>query len=232
MPVRIDQVGPGSVVAVEFRVLGPVEVVDDQGTVSPVSMMRRRLLAALLVHAGEAVSVEHLVDLLWPGGPPAGAVASLHAHVSRLRATLAAIRTGVLPELVTCPTGYLLRVGAGQLDAVRFGHLIQQAGVGTDPHAVVDLLDEALGLWRGPAYGQFADEHFAAPEVARLAELRLGSIEHRAEALLALGRHAELVAPLERFTAEYPLRERPHATLMLALYRCDRLAEALAVYRT
>ncbi|MGH3823167.1 MAG: AfsR/SARP family transcriptional regulator, partial [Pseudonocardiaceae bacterium] len=215
----------------EFRVLGYVELVDDHGAVIPVSAMRRRLLAVLLVHAGEAVSVDRLVDLLWPDGAGAGAVGNLHAHVSRLRTTLRSARTGVLPELVTCPAGYLLRLDAGQLDAARFECLVQQARGGAGPQAVVDLLDKALGLWRGHAYGEFTDEHFAAPEKARLTELRLGSIEHRAEALLELGRHAELVAPLQRFTAEHPLRERSYGALMLALYRCGRLADALAVFR-
>ncbi|MDN5852763.1 MAG: AfsR/SARP family transcriptional regulator, partial [Actinomycetia bacterium] len=216
-----------------IRVLGDVEVIDGKGTVLPVSGMRRRLLAVLSVHAGEPVSTDRLVDALWPQAPPVGAVASLHAHVSRLRATLrSAGAAGVaVPELVTTPAGYVLQVGADQLDAARFERMVEQAGAEPDPRAAADGLDAALALWCGAPYGEFADEPFAGAEAARLTELRLGAVEQRAERLLALGRHAELVASLRRFTAEHPLRERAHAALMLALYRCGRQADALAAYR-
>ncbi len=215
----------------EFQVLGPVAIVDDQHEVVPVSTMRRRLLAALLVHAGEPVSVDSLVDLLWPAGPPAGAVASLHAHVSRLRATLRSVSAGGVPALVTGPAGYQLRLDADQLDATRFERLVQRATADPGTPAASEGLDAGLALWRGSAYGEFADEPFARAEATRLSELRLGAVEQRAETGLALGRHTELVAPMLRFTAEHPLRERAHAALMLALYRSGRQADALAVFR-
>ena len=122
-------------------------------------------------------------------------------------------------------------IALDELDATRFDRLVELARTSLDPGAAVELLDEALGLWRGPAYAEFADEQFVAAEAARLTELRLGAVEHRAELLLALGRHAELLAPLGRFTAEHPLRERARAALMLAQYRSGRTADALAVFR-
>jgi predicted ATPase/DNA-binding SARP family transcriptional activator len=229
--VRIDADRNGSVIAMRCRVLGPVELVDGDARGARLSPMRRRLLAVLLVHAGDAVSADRLVDQLWPDEPPADAAASLHAHVSRLRAALRSVRVDGSPELVTTPTGYRLVIADDQLDATRFERLVAMARTSPDTGTAVDLLDEALGLWRGPAYAEFADEQFAAAEAARLSELRLGAVEQRAELLLALGRHAELLAPLERFTAEHPLRERARAALMRAQYRSGRAADALAVFR-
>jgi predicted ATPase/DNA-binding SARP family transcriptional activator len=214
----------------EFRVLGPLGAQSDEREVPVRGAQQRRLLAVLLVHAGTVVSVDRLADELWDGRPPAGAAQGLWTSVARLRRLLAA---GEEPVLATRAPGYVLQVVPEQVDAGRFERLLAQARrTGTDdPQATVDLLDQALTLWRGPAFVEFATLRFAAAEAARLDELRLVARELRFEAELARGGHGESVAGLQAFVAEHPLRESPRAQLMLALYRSGRQAEALEEYR-
>lgn len=144
--------------------------------------------------------------------------------MSRLRA-----KVGLNGALVTRPPGYLLQVDAGQLDAARFVDLVHEARTLTteQPSAAVTHLDEALSLWRGPAYGEFAHEAFAIPEAARLEELRLFALEDRIDARLALGHHAEVIAESEALVADHPLRERLRSQLMIALYASGRHTDAL-----
>lgn len=216
---------------VEFRVLGPVELVDSGRPVAIGSARRRVILAALLIHAGQLVSSDRLVDVLWGERPPPGARGALHSHVSRLRRALG---TGGGRPLQTRGHGYVLDIAADDLDAARFERLARQARaeLATDPRRAVALLDEALALWRGAAYAEFADEEFARAEAGRLAELRLVAAEERIDGLLALDRHAEVVSELEAALARHPLRERPCGQLMLARYRLGRTAEALDAYRS
>jgi DNA-binding SARP family transcriptional activator len=210
---------------VEFRILGPLEVVD-QGRPVPLGGARQRaLLALLLTRANEVVSTERLIDELWGARPPATAANALQYHVSRLRKALAPSEA-----IVTEQRGYLIRVGPDELDVLRFERLLEQAEQ-SPPEVATELLRQALDLWRGPALGDLAQESFAGVEFARLEELRLIAVERRIEAELALGRHAEVVADLEAFVREHPLRERFRAQLMLALYRSGRQVEALGVYR-
>lgn len=213
----------------EFGVLGPL-VVESAGRVSAIgSRQQRRLLTALLVHSGTVVSTDRLIDMLWGDGAPTAAVPSLHAYVSRLRGLLHA---GGEEVLLTRPPGYLLHVDPEHTDSGRFERLVAAARASAgEPPDVLERLDEALALWRGPAYAEFADAEFARPEAARLEELRLDTIEQRFDAELALGRHAGLVGAVEAYAAEHPLRERSRGQLMLALYRCGRHAEALAAFR-
>jgi predicted ATPase/DNA-binding SARP family transcriptional activator len=196
----------------EFGVLGPLLLRGPGGDIRIGSRQQRRLLTALLTTPGTVVSTDRLIDILWPGTPPASAVPTLHAYVSRLRS--------LLPDgvLLTRPPGYLLHVPPGDLDARRFEQLLADA-----------KLDQALALWRGPAYAEFADDDFARPEAARLEELRLTAIEQRFETRLTHGDNT--VGELEAYASEHPLRERPRQLLMTALYRAGRQAEALAVYR-
>jgi len=212
----------------EFRLLGPLEVVEDGRAVAVGGRQPRRLLALLLLHTNEVVSADRLIDELWEGRPPATAPNTMQVHVSKLRKALpgAALRTR--------PPGYVLEVDAERVDVRRFERLVRDgraAAVRGDAGAGVALLDEALGLWRGPALAEFAFESFARPEITRLDELRLVAREERFDAALALGRHAELVGELEALVSENPLRERLRGQLMLALYRSGRQAEALAAYR-
>src|SRR5262249_35648211 len=135
------------------------------------------------------------------------------------------------PErIVTRAPGYLVRLDPDELDLLRFERLVDDAEHAR-PERGARLLREALELWRGRPLAELADESFAAAEIGRLEEPRLAALERRVDADLALGRGAELVAELERLVALYPLRERLHGQLMLALYRSGRQAEALAAYR-
>jgi len=203
----------------EFRVLGPFEVLGDDGPVPLGGSKQRSLLALLLLHANEVVSRDRLLEELWRERAHEAAH-SLDVQIARLRKLLPPER------LLTRPGGYLLQVEPGELDAQRFEDLVEQGRRAND----VETLRAALALWRGQAYADVAYEDFARVESARLEELRLVATEERIEAELALGGAAALVPELEQLTARHPLRERLRAQLMLALYRSGRQAEALQVY--
>jgi len=213
---------------VEFRILGPLEVWREGRPVHIGGAKERALLALLLLHAGEPVSVDRLIDELWGDSPPATARKSVHVRVAGLRR---ALRGDVL---LTRGDGYLVRLEPNQLDLHRFEQLLSGGrdllGAG-DPSAAVATLDEALALWRGPALADFTYESFAQPAIARLEELRVHALELRVEAQLDLGLHARVIVELEDLLATHPFRERLRAQLMLALYRDGRQAEALDVYR-
>jgi DNA-binding SARP family transcriptional activator len=219
----------------DFRILGPLEVVDDgRERVIPAGK-QRALLAILLLHANEVVSSDRLIEELWGERPPASAAKSLQVHVSRLRHALdGELGSGTDGVIVTRGGGYLIRVGAGELDRARFQRLVEEgraALVEGAPERALELLREALELWRGPPLAEFAYDSFAQGEIARLEELHLGAVEHRIEAELALGRHAQVIGELESLVDLHPFRERLRAQLMLALYRAGRQTEALEAYR-
>jgi DNA-binding SARP family transcriptional activator/ABC-type branched-subunit amino acid transport system substrate-binding protein len=212
---------------VEFRILGPLEVVDDGRPLTLAGHKQRALLALLLLHRGQVVSVDRLIDDLWSERPPASAANSIHVYVSQLRKTLGA---GLLE---TRGRGYLLDVESERLDLGRFERLLERGRAllaAGDPAAAAEVLREAIGLWRGAPLADFAYESFAQGEIARLEELRLAALEERIEADLALGRHTDAVAELEALVGDHPLRERMRAQHMLALYRSGRQAEALEAY--
>ena len=211
----------------EFRILGPLEVVDGDEQVPVGGTKERALLAVLLIHAGEVVSADRLIDELWGSDLPASPSNALQVVVSRVRR---ALRSGLL---VTRKPGYVLDVDPEELDAGRFGRLVEEARrAAPDDHSRrSSLLAEALGLWRGPALAEFALDGFARDEGARLEEARIQAVEMKLEADLALGRHAELVGELTALVAGNPLRERLRGQLMLALYRSGRQGEALRVYQ-
>jgi DNA-binding SARP family transcriptional activator len=210
---------------VEFRILGPLEVVEEGRLLTLGGPRQRTLLAILLTRANEVVSNDRLIDELWGAHPPRTAANALQYHVSQLRKTL-----GPSKALVTREHGYLIRVAPHELDLLRFEQLVEEAMRAPADHAA-RLLRDALSLWRGPALADVASEPFAQAEILRLEEVRLAALELRIEADLALGRQRELVAELEVLVHEHPLRERPRAQLMLALYRSGRQAEALDLYR-
>lgn len=208
----------------DFRILGPLEVLDGGRTLPLGGKRQRALLALLLLHANEVVASERLIDKLWGERPPSSAVNTLQAYVSRLRKPLGAQR------LVRRPSGYVLHVEPDELDRFRFERLLEEARA-SEPVAARELLREALALWRGPALADVAYEEFAQIEIRRLEELRVDALERRIEADLSLEAHAAVVPELEALVAEHPLRERLHEQLILALYRSGRQAEALAGYR-
>jgi DNA-binding SARP family transcriptional activator/class 3 adenylate cyclase len=213
-----------------------MEVQDGEASVPVRSAKQRLLLAALLVHANAVVSVDRLTDVLWGDEPPADAAATLRNYVSRLRAVLEPGRAAASREhtLMTRPPGYVLHVDAAEVDTSCFERLVAEGRVALregDPVGAVERLREALGLWRGAALAEFADEPFAQAEAARLDELRLSAFEDRIEAELAQGLHGDVIADLEVAARDNPSRERLWARWMLALYRCGRQAEALGAYR-
>ena len=220
----------------EFRILGPFEVWSQGRELSLGGAKQRAVLAVLLLHRNEVVSTDRLIEELWNDQPPATAAKVVRVYVSQLRKALRGRRgrDEVDSVLVTRAPGYVLRVEPGELDADHFEQLVDEGRraleAGNSRLAAHTLL-EGLALWRGPALADFALESFAQNEIARLEEARISALEERIEADLVLGRHAELVGELESLVAFHPLRERLRGQLMLALYRCDRQAEALDAYR-
>ena len=200
----------------EFRILGPLEVLDGDRILRLGSGRQLALVAVLLLHANETVSVDQLVDELWGESPPPTAAKIVRNSISLLRRELG-------ERLVTQPPGYLLRVEEGELDSRSLEQAVESARL--------DDLADALARWRGSPLSQFAYEPFAQTEIARLEELRLTAVEARIDAQLALGRHAPAIPELETLVQQHPLRERLCGQLMLALYRSGRQAEALDAYR-
>ena len=213
----------------EFRLLGPVEVVRDDGPLLLRGPKQRALLALLLLHANEALSRDQLIDALWGEQPPATAQKALQVYVSQLRKLIEPERL-----LETTPTGYRLHLESGQLDVDRFEALLGEARstlAEGDAGKASRLFAEALSLWRGPALADLVYEPFAQSEILRLEELRVAALEGRIEAELELGHHGEVTGELEALAGEHPLREHLGGLLMLALYRSGRQAEALDVYQ-
>ena len=221
--------------AVDYRILGTLEVAANGEPVDLGRPKQRALLALLLLHANQPVALDRVLDLLWGEDPPDRAAGDLQVHVSRLRRTLEPSRPTRAPSqvLLTVAGGYLLRVGPDDLDADRFetladrGHRLLACGY---PVPARSALVDALDLWRGPALAEFSYEPFAHPDATRLEERRMLAVEDRYEAELAVGNHAEAVAALEVLVGQDGLRERRWGLLMLALYRSGRQSEALRAF--
>ena len=213
----------------EVRLLGPVQVVQAGREVGLGGPRPRAVLALLVLEAGRVVPAGRLIEELWRGSPPPGAAKTLRSYVSRLRALLA-------PDaaLAARAGGYVLSVDRDTVDAVRFEQRVGagQAALGRGEAATAaGRFRQALGLWRGPALADVCVVEPLAREAARLEELRLAAVEGRIEADIELGLHAEVIGELEGLVGEYPVRERLWRLLVLALYRAERQADALAAYR-
>ncbi len=219
----------------DFHILGPIEALDEGQPVTLGGSKLRAVLALLILHRGETLSSDRLIDELWGEEPPATAAKTLQVHVSRLRKALASGADKAGGEIVvTSPHGYGLEVDADRVDAHRFERLLEEGRsqlAAHRPAKALDVLEHALALWRGPVLADLSYEAFAQAEIARLEDLRVAAVEQLIEAKLALGRHAEVVGQLETLIAEHPYRERLRAQLMIALYRCDRQADALQAYQ-
>jgi len=212
----------------EFGILGPLAAWDEGRELTLGGAKQRALLAVLLLRANEDVATARLVDELWGEQPPATAAKAVQVYVSQLRKLLG-------PSVVeTRPTGYRLAVARDALDRERFEDLLERGrelvAEGAEVEAV-DVLRQALALWRGPPLADFAYEAFAQNEIGRLEGLRLAALELRLQADLALGRAAEVVGELQGLVHDHPLRETLRRLLMLALYRSGRQADALTVYQ-
>ncbi|MFI5898212.1 BTAD domain-containing putative transcriptional regulator [Actinoplanes sp. NPDC051513] len=219
-------------VRLEFRLLGPLEVVGDAGLVQTVGTRLPAVLATLLLHANRTVTVGRLAHGVWQN-PASGANSNIRTYVAQLRAAFAA--AGQPPaRLLTETGGYRLAVADGELDVASF-EALAQAGEHAlrrgDPGAAQDLLQRAKDLWRGEALAGLTAGRFLQAEAARLDWLRLSVMAMWADAALAAGRHEAAVAELTRLVSVQPLCEQTWAKLMLALYRCGRRAEALAAYQ-
>lgn len=214
-----------------FAVLGETSVRTEDGRPVRVPELKvRALLAALLVDAGRPVAAYRLVDDLWGDEPPGSPLRALQAKVSQLRRALDEAEPGGRELVVTRAPGYLLAVPEGALDAHRFAALTTRARDTAAPRARAELLGEALGLWRGPAFADFAAEPFARAAADRLEEERLSARETLAETRLELGEHDMVASELAELVAHHPLRERLRAVQLRALYRAGRQSEALAGY--
>ncbi len=212
----------------QYTLLGPLSVSRDGEPAAIGGQKRRALLAALLLEPNRVVSGDRLIDALWGEAPPDTARNTIQVYVSQLRK--------LLPDgaLETAPPGYRLVVDPETVDLYRFARLCEDGRsrlAAGDAAGAAETLRAALALWRGAPLEDLPSEPFAHAEIARLEELRLAAFEDRIDADLALARHGQLVPELERLVVEEPLRERPRAQLMLALYRTGRQADALAVYQ-
>lgn len=221
----------------DFRILGPLDVVDGDRVMQVRGARQRAVLGMLLINANRVVSADRLIDGVWGDCPPTSGAAALQMRVSQLRRALSTLRGQTQDEegpLVTVPGGYVMRVDADDVDALRFERLLAEGrtlAADGDPASASVHMRGARALWRGNALSDFAFEPFAQAEIARLEELRLVLAEEWLAVELALGRHAVVVPDVEALVAAHPLRERLRALLMIALYRSDRQADALAAYR-
>jgi DNA-binding SARP family transcriptional activator len=213
--------------SIEFRVLGRLEVHTDGGTIALGSLKQRSLLATLLLNPGRAVPIRRLSHALWGDEPPLSAIANLRTYANRLRRTLPGER------ISGRAAGYELLLRQGELDLHVF---TERADAGRaalshgDHAAAVRHFGEALSACRGAVLEDLADNEALAGLIAPVEELRLSVAEDHLDARLRLGEHREVIVPLREFVAEHPLRERPWAHLMTALYRSGDPAGALAVY--
>lgn len=213
----------------EFGLLGPLQVVDDGRMVWIPAAKQRTLLAALMLRAGELVTIDELAEATWGAALPTDPRRTVQSYITRLRKLL-----GGSDLLQSRPGGYVLAVAPDEIDQGRFELLLEQAREAAstgDRHTESAVLRRALGLWRGEPLANVSSATLHHDAAARLTEQRLEALGRRIEADLALGRHAELVAELRPLTDRYPLREQFWAQLMTALYRCGRQADALAAYQ-
>ena len=206
--VEMGEVSREGAPQLDVRLLGPCEVSRQGEAVALGGPKPRALLAALALEARRVVSVDQLVEILWPGEPPDTAAHAVQVYVSQLRKALGT------EAIARRAPGYVLELDPGRVDVNRFARLAdegRQSLAAGDAAGAATALREALALWRGPALADFTYEPFAQTEIARLEELRLVALEERIDADLALGRHVELVAELEALVDSQPLRERPRA---------------------
>ena len=211
-----------------FRLLGPLEAERGGIRLELGPRKQRAVLALLLLEANRVVPTERLIDELWGDAPPETARSALQVYVAGLRKALG--EDGA--SLRTQAPGYVLDLEPGALDLEAFTALRSEARNATEPARAADALHEALALWRGAPLAELDGAPFGAAAKAQLEEQRLGALEDRIDADLALGRHADLIHELDALVVEHPYRERFRAQQMLALYRSGRQADALAAYRS
>jgi serine/threonine protein kinase/ABC-type glycerol-3-phosphate transport system substrate-binding protein len=210
-----------------FRLLGPLEASNGDGSLPLGGPKQRTVLAHLLLQANRVVTSERLIDALWGEEPPDTARNTLQTYVRHLRRTLGADR------IVHRSAGYVFEARTDELDLLRFDALVEEARrlSSSDLPGAASTLREALDLWRGPALDDLTEQPSLRSDIARLEEIRMVATEDRIAADLSLGAHRELIPELEALVARHPFRERLWGQLMLALYRSGRQGDALAAYQ-
>ncbi|MGH3167573.1 MAG: AfsR/SARP family transcriptional regulator, partial [Trebonia sp.] len=215
-----------------LMLLGPLRVVDDAGDFITVTGPRQRiLLAALAAHANQPVSLDVLAEAIWDGAPPPGSIATLRTHLARLRRCLG---PRIARRIVTRAPGYAIELNDDELDLLAFEHHCRCAGAAlraADNAQASASGALALSLWRGEPLSDVPSQLLRDLFVPQLERRRVQVAEDWIEAELRSGRHEPVIAQLRDLTARYPLRERFHAQLMLALAYSGRRAEALTAYK-
>jgi YVTN family beta-propeller protein len=215
---------------VEYRILGPLQVLDGATPVTLGTAKEQALLAVLLLHANEVVSNERLIDELWGEAPPPTARKAVQVYVSQLRKALAVNGSAI----ETRSAGYVLEVDPECVDATRFAHLVAEARklqAEGEIEAAARLFRLGDALWRGHALAGLHLRSYAASQVESLEDLRVSTLMDRVDCDLALGYHADVVGELEELAAQHPFHERLVSQRMVALYRSGRQADALRIYR-
>jgi len=218
---------------VRYEILGPLRVVDEQGSAPLRAQKLAALLAVLLIRSDQVVMAERLPRELWGDMPPQRTTASIYVCISRLRKFLS--RPGQRNPIITRPGGYMLCRASSECDADIFQRLVANGRKHVrsgEPAEAAACFERAMGLWRGPALDTVRTGPIVAGFVKRLDEMRIECAEMSVEVDLELGRHEELVGRLRSLVAEFPLRETFYRQLMLALYRSDRKSEALGIYES
>jgi DNA-binding SARP family transcriptional activator len=217
----------------DFRILGPFQIVDGLRELTPSAPKLRALLAMLVIRNNHVVQVQEMIDELWPESPPTSALPTLQTYIYKLRKLFPGDGAEAEGVLQTRHNGYQLVISDGDIDLARFERLVAdgRAALRPDPQRATKILSQALSLWRGPALSDIKAGELLTAQVTRIEECRMNALELRIEADLRLGRHGTLISELKSITATHPLHEGLHAMLMLALYRCGRRGEALAAYQ-
>lgn len=218
---------------VRYEILGPLRVVDEEGSSLLRAQKLATVLAVLLIRSDQVVMAEQLPREIWGDLPPQRTTASIYVCISRLRKFLS--RPDQRNPIVTRPGGYMLRRASSECDVDLFQRLVaggRKHARSGEPEQAAACFEQALALWRGPAFGNVQAGPIVAGFLKRLDEMRIECAEMSVEVHLELGRHQELVDRLQSLVAEYPLRETFYRQLMLALYRADRKSEALGIYES
>ncbi|MEU1665169.1 AfsR/SARP family transcriptional regulator [Streptomyces sparsogenes] len=216
-----------------YEILGPLRVVDEKGSAPLRAQKLATVLAVLLIRSDQVVMAEQLTREIWGELPPQRTTAGIYVCISRLRKFLD--RPGGKGPIITRPGGYMLRRASTECDFDAFERLVSDGRkhVRRGAHAeAAGCFEQALALWRGPAFGNVQAGPIVAGFLKRLDEMRIECAEMSAEVQLELGRHQELVGRLRSLVAEFPLRETFYRQLMLALYRSERKSEALGIYES
>lgn len=216
-----------------YEMLGPLRIIDDGDPMFIGARKVELLLAALLIRADQVVSADQLMTELWGDSLPRRATAGVYVYISELRKFLS--RSGRPSPVMTRPPGYMLRMGTDELDCQAFRELMSLGRSFSRAHCdeeAAECFEAALGLWRGPVLTDLGGGPIVSGFVTWLSEERMECLELLMESRLRRGGHRELVGRLYSLAAEYPLRESFYRQLMLALYRCERRADALTVYQS